>query len=75
MKHLHRVRPGFYTQRETPTRVLHVFKVGRKWYYARVPYTFISSQAEKLLASCPAGHPGYPTYAMALSAAQGNRAS
>jgi hypothetical protein len=72
---MHRSRAGFYVRRETSTSVLHVFKYNRRWYYARRPYQVLSSKVAALFLSLPGWTEGYPTYAMALSAAQGNRVS
>jgi hypothetical protein len=70
---MHRVMKGYYIRREPSGLILHVFRFAGSWYYCRaetpVPYVNIIA----LYLGLSPWTIAYPTYRMALNAAQGNR--
>jgi len=69
------LQPGFYVHPEGNGQRLYVFKWVRSWYYVRTSEEFHPEQRASLFWKTPYWMQGYPTRAMAVSAAKGNRAS
>ncbi len=70
-----RVEPGFYVFRNDWGTYIHIFKFGRRWYFSRNVGYCAPSAKHRLYAELPSGSKiGFPTYRMALSAAQGDYA-
>lgn len=68
-----RIANGFYLTEEKPNYWLAVMKDGRKWKYARIYLRYRPTLNNALKSAERLHHTGYPTRAMAISAAKGNR--
>lgn len=70
-----RIASGLYVRQEKLGLDLWLFRCGSRWNYIRLSTAFPAPSVQEMKRRVQAYRPGYPTRAMALSAAEGNRAS
>lgn len=69
----HTHTPGVHHEQLSSGVTLCVYRIGRKWFYRKMFASYSWNALKDMHANRPPWMQGYPTMAMAISAAKGNR--